>query len=76
MLHIYEDPSSNLCLENILSDVLFSSVPAMNWLAQGSNRGRGKNFSLLQNVQTSSEAHPASCSVSTVVLSWGKAAGP
>jgi len=32
------------------------------------------NFSLLQNVQTGSEAHPTSYSMSIAVLSWDKAA--
>lgn len=52
-------------------DVLFSSVSAMVWLAWGWNCCRGKRFSFLQNIQTSSGAHPASCSVSTVVVSSG-----
>jgi hypothetical protein len=33
---------------------------------------RTRDFSLLRNVQTSSEAHPASCSTGTGVLSRGK----
>jgi hypothetical protein len=35
------------------------------------NPERGKRFSLLQNVQTSSGAHPASSSIATGVLSLG-----
>ena len=35
-----------------------------------------RDFSVLQNVQTGSGAHPASCSLGTGVLSWGvKVAG-
>jgi len=30
-----------------------------------------RDFSVLQNVQTGSGAHPASCSLGTGVLSWG-----
>jgi hypothetical protein len=32
-------------------------------------------FSCLQNIQTGSMAHPASYSMGTVVLPWGKAGG-
>jgi len=52
----------------VLSDVLFSSVPAIIW---GLNFCRVKKFSFLQNIQTSSGAHPTSCSVSTMVISSG-----
>jgi hypothetical protein len=42
------------------------------WMVQDLNPVRGKGFSLLQNVQTGTGAHPASYSVGTRVLSWCK----
>jgi len=55
----------------LLSDVLFSSVLAMVCLAWGLNCCRGKRLPFPLNIQTSSGAHPAPCSVSAMVLSRG-----
>jgi hypothetical protein len=47
-------------------------------MAEGtsSSPGRGKSFSLLQDVQTDSAAHPAYCTMGTVAVSpGGKVAG-
>jgi hypothetical protein len=45
---------------------------ATNWTVWGLNSGRGKSFSLFQNIQTGSGANPASNPVGTGVLSWQK----
>ena len=42
----------------------------MGWVIQGLNLGRGKEFSLLQYISTSSEAHPTTYSMGTRVLAW------
>jgi hypothetical protein len=43
----------------------------MGWTIQGLNASRGKRFSLLQNLQTGSGAHPTCDSEGTRVLSLG-----
>ena len=48
---------------------------ATNWTVWGSNSGRGKSFSLFQNIQTGSGANPASYPVGTGDLSWHKVPG-
>jgi len=47
-----------------------NSEHTLGWVIQGLNLGRGKQFSLLQNISTSSEAHQAIYSMGTTVLSW------
>jgi hypothetical protein len=42
-----------------------------DWTVWGLNPARGMDFSVLQNVQTSSGAHPASYSMGIRVLSHG-----
>jgi hypothetical protein len=42
----------------------------MGWVIQGLNLGKSKEFSLLQYISTSSEAHPATYSMGTRVLPW------
>jgi len=42
----------------------------MGWVIQGLDLGRGKEFSLLQCISTSLEAHPAIYSMGTRVLAW------
>jgi hypothetical protein len=41
------------------------SVWNTGWSVRGSNPNRGKNFSLLEHVQTASAANPTSCSIVT-----------
>jgi hypothetical protein len=42
----------------------------MDWMVQGSNPGRDKNFSILQIDQTASGTNPAFYFMGPVVLSW------
>jgi hypothetical protein len=46
----------------------------MNWVVWDPNPGRGKRFSLLQNIQTDYVVQPDSYSMGTGVLSWEKVA--
>jgi hypothetical protein len=48
---------------------------ATNWTVWGLNSGRGKSFSLFQNIQTGSGANPVSYPVGIGDLSWCRVTG-
>jgi hypothetical protein len=64
VVHPYHTPQK-------IQGVIVGSNKATGWTVQDSNLNRSKRYSNLQNVQTGSTVHPASCLMGTVGLSWG-----
>jgi hypothetical protein len=64
VVHPYNTPQK-------IRGVVAGNTKATGWTVQDSNLTSSKRYSKLQNVQTGSTVHPASCSMGTAVLSWG-----